>query len=208
MRSQLNQSPIKYIRNHAKPIVLAGVFAIAGIIALSFSSASEETENILVQYKADTGFSASAFDEKIEQLDGREVDDIATFRIKVIEVPKNQRDQIIKQLESDPNVETAEIDHIAYPETTVPNDTLYPQQWVWPKIQSNVVWDKTKGKSSTIVAVIDTGINMTHPDIKNLTALARNVATDTNDVTDTSGHGSVTASIVGASTNNGIGIVG
>lgn len=51
-----------------------------------------------------------------------------------------------------------------------PNDSLYPYQWHYPLINLPAAWDITQGSSSVVVAVLDTGVLLDHPDLKdNLT---------------------------------------
>lgn len=47
----------------------------------------------------------------------------------------------------------------------VPNDPEYGNQWYLDRIRATEAWDITFGKQVTVVAVIDTGINVNHPDI-------------------------------------------
>jgi subtilisin family serine protease len=46
-----------------------------------------------------------------------------------------------------------------------PKDPLYSKQWHLKKIQASKAWDQTKGASSVIVAVIDGGVQLNHPDL-------------------------------------------
>jgi subtilisin family serine protease len=73
------------------------------------------------------------------------------------------RDAVIKYM-ADPNVEYAEPNYIRHI-SMVPNDSLYSQQWALPKINAPQAWDISTGSSTVIVAVIDTGIDFTHPDL-------------------------------------------
>lgn len=45
-----------------------------------------------------------------------------------------------------------------------PSDELYPAMWHYPMIGLERAWDTTTGSSATVVAVIDTGMLMNHPD--------------------------------------------
>ena len=47
----------------------------------------------------------------------------------------------------------------------VPNDPYYPGMWNVPHLRVDTVWNTTRGSSSVLVAVIDTGCERTHPDL-------------------------------------------
>ncbi len=48
----------------------------------------------------------------------------------------------------------------------VPGDPLYEHQWYLPRINCPEAWDTTRGDSSMVVAVVDTGVYYNHPDLK------------------------------------------
>ncbi len=48
-----------------------------------------------------------------------------------------------------------------------PLDTLYPEQEYLRKIYANKAWDITREASDVIIAVIDTGVDIDNPDLKN-----------------------------------------
>lgn len=50
----------------------------------------------------------------------------------------------------------------------VPNDPGYPQQWGLAKIRGPEAWDRTTGDPSVIVAVVDTGVDLDHPELASL----------------------------------------
>jgi len=91
----------------------------------------------------------------------------------------------------------------------VPNDPSWSKQWGPQKIQADFAWNTTKGDSSVLVAVIDTGIDYTHPDLApNYVALGRDWVNDDEDPLDDAGHGTHCAGIIAAVLNNGVGIAG
>lgn len=49
----------------------------------------------------------------------------------------------------------------------VPNDSLISQQWALEKIKAFDAWDITQGSDTVLLAIIDTGIDYLHPDLKN-----------------------------------------
>jgi subtilisin family serine protease len=49
----------------------------------------------------------------------------------------------------------------------VPDDSLLSEQWALTRIQAFSAWDITAGSDTVLLAVIDTGIDYLHPDLKN-----------------------------------------
>lgn len=70
----------------------------------------------------------------------------------------------IKHLRSQSNTVYAEPDYILKP-FYIPNDSDYGEQWNYPIINLPTAWDTTLGDSNVIVAVVDTGVFLTHPDL-------------------------------------------
>lgn len=46
-----------------------------------------------------------------------------------------------------------------------PNDTYFENQWYLDQIQAEQAWDIEQGSSEVVIAVIDTGMDLSHPDI-------------------------------------------
>lgn len=46
-----------------------------------------------------------------------------------------------------------------------PNDPLYPQQWHHSKVSDPQAWAITQGSPNAVIAVIDTGVKWSHPDL-------------------------------------------
>ncbi|MDE6607068.1 MAG: S8 family serine peptidase [Lachnospiraceae bacterium] len=91
---------------------------------------------------------------------------------------------------------------------TAPNDTYFNKQWHHENINTVEAWNATKGKN-VIVAVIDSGIDYDHPDLKdNIIGHISTIAGDTGDGRDDNGHGTHCAGIIAATANNGIGVSG
>jgi len=94
----------------------------------------------------------------------------------------------------------------------VPNDPRVGDQWGWnpsPGISAYNAWDVTTGTTGTVVAVVDTGLDKSHPDIGNYLQ-GWDFANGDSEPEDGSkcGHGTHVAGTVGALTNNGVGVAG
>ncbi len=72
----------------------------------------------------------------------------------------------IKALQKDPAVVYAEPNYIRQATATTPNDEAYSAQWHYPLINLPAAWDLTTGSPGVIVAVIDTGVLLNHPDMQ------------------------------------------
>ena len=138
---------------------------------------------------------------------------------------------------------SADMQSVQASSTTYPNDPLYPNQWGLHNTEQNpfygtgnadisapLAWGATTGSSGVTVAVIDTGVDYTHPDLAanmwtNTKEIAGNGIDDdgngyiddvkgwnfvsnNNDPMDDNGHGTHCAGTIAAVGNNGIGIAG
>jgi thermitase len=122
----------------------------------------------------------------------------------------------VAKLQAQPDVVSAQTNTIGQLFTSVtPNDPLFPDQWSLPKIQAPSAWSMIE--TGRTIGIIDTGISYNHPDLADqvILGLDQCASLDANKncvvgfhPMDTFGHGTGTASIAGATTNNGIGMAG
>ena len=103
--------------------------------------------------------------------------------------------------------------------TAEPNDPLYAQQWHLRAINLPTAWDQTTGSADVTVAIIDSGVVTTHPDLAGKLLPGYDFVNSTDsgdgdgrdgDPTDPKGisHGTHVAGTVGAATDNGLGVAG
>ncbi len=90
--------------------------------------------------------------------------------------------------------------------STYPNDPLYPGQWGLQRTSSVASWKYSTGKD-IVIADIDTGITPGQEFAGKLVPGAHDFVTN-GFPTDYEGHGTYTASIEAANTNNGTGVAG
>jgi serine protease len=86
-------------------------------------------------------------------------------RADVIQQLKIDTIRAIKALRQRHDVLYAEPNYLRRP-MAVPNDSYYNLQWHYPLINLPQAWDITTGNSNVIVAVIDTGVLLSHPDLQ------------------------------------------
>ena len=99
--------------------------------------------------------------------------------------------ELARQLELDPNLESASVDWRAFP-AAIPNDPMYPDQWghnntaqmlsydwatyshengdpvgtIGFDANAQVAWDVTYGDPGVIIAILDSGVDIDHPDLR------------------------------------------
>lgn len=171
------------------------------------------------------------------------------FRIHQLQVKLSgteSEEDVLKKFRADTHIEWAEPNYRRFPRK-LSNDPLFPEQWYLKNTGQNggvpgidtgtaAAWNLTTGGRNVVVAVIDSGIDYTHPDIiRNMwhnsgedwvsgspgfngidddqngyidDYYGIDAANDNGDPMDTLGHGTHVAGIIGAVGNNGTGISG
>lgn len=152
---------------------------------------------------------------------------IPRINVYQVRIPKELNvEEMIYVLRQNPDVEYVGPNYKAYI-AVVPNDTLFEYQYALrntgqeigipgsPKgkaradVKATTAWDETKGTEEVLIAVIDTGVDFEHPDIKNkVTSRGHDFVNDDLDATDDNGHGTFVAGIAAAETNNSEGVAG
>lgn len=124
---------------------------------------------------------------------------------------KEKLEELLLLLRTHPEIEFAEPVPLMRP-TWVPNDldtTSSTDQYALQLMHAEKAWDITRGRKSVVVAVVDDGVNLDHPDLINKLVAGYDVADGDNnpDIPHTGfDHGTHVAGIVGAETNNDIGV--
>lgn len=91
----------------------------------------------------------------------------------------------------------------------IPNDALFEKyQWNIRDIQALKGWNLSKGSEDVIIAVLDTGVQLDHPDLVDKLITGYNVEDSTSNANDDFGHGTHVAGIIGATVNNEEGVAG
>ncbi len=83
----------------------------------------------------------------------------------------------------------------------------YGYQWFHNSVYNGFAWDVTEGDGVT-VAVLDTGADLDHDDLKNRIVGSYNVLDPESDAEDTDGHGSHIAGLIAAEKGNAYGGIG
>ena len=155
----------------------------------------------------------------------RQVENIAQGRV-VSQVPQigllrvrvhsgETVEQAVLRLRASGQVSYAEPNYVRYAFST-PSDTSFSsRQWGPQKISAPAAWDIWQPQAQTIIAIIDTGVALNHPDLTNKilrdasgNVVGYNFIAGNTNADDDHGHGTHCSGIAAAQTNNGVGIAG
>lgn len=150
-------------------------------------------------------------------IDGELVKNLQT--ICIFSSKNKTSSDLVQFFNDDSNVEYVEPTYIYLPNeqpltrrtmiARAPNDELYPDyQWNLPMIGTEVGWTFTRGSDKVTIAVVDTGVDLDHPDLVQRLTSGRNILADNDNPNDDNGHGTHVAGIIASQTNNREGIAG
>ena len=130
--------------------------------------------------------------------------------IQVEDLTPEKAEELCRELGNDPRVEYAEPDRPVRLFDTFPNDPnfMYGYQWPLFNMDMDYAWDRTTGSADVIVAVIDSGVDYTHPDLAGNCMAGYDFWNNDSDPMDDYYHGTHVAGIIGAVGNNGTGNAG
>lgn len=142
------------------------------------------------------------------EADAAVIDEIPQLDTLVIRTDEVNFERALRRFQARADVEYVEPDYIGYP-TWTPNDPSYTggQQWALGKIQMPLAWDLARGQGA-VIAVLDTGVDVNHPELQGRLLPGFSFTDDTTNVADNCGHGTHVTGIIAANTNNGVGIAG
>ncbi len=116
-----------------------------------------------------------------------------------------------RRLLSSPLVRLAEPNTVFRAAETVPDDPLYIQQWNLRGeygVRAPAAWDLQRGSAELTVAVVDTGMDYTHPDLSGRRDGGWDYFNRDPDPWDDNGHGTMVAGMACANSDNGTGLAG
>lgn len=128
-------------------------------------------------------------------------------KFRVVSVPAVQRELARKILLADPLVASVEDDAVASAAVT-PSDPFWPQQWNARRIRASEAWEVSRGDSSVTIAVIDTGVDRNHPDLRGRVVRGWDFHNNDANPYDDDGHGTAVATTAAAAGNDHVGIAG
>ncbi len=183
------------------------------------------TDQVLVKFKSFV--SKERVERTIATYRARPLKRIPHVDVYQLKIPEDSTvEEMTFLMGQNPDVEYVGPNYIARIAMT-PNDTFFnfqyalhntsqaigppgsPQGTLRADIKAPAAWEETQGDESLLIAILDTGVDVDHPDLVNkINANGYDFVNDDPDPIDDHGHGTFVAGIAAAETNNNEGIAG
>jgi len=182
-------------------VIIGMIFSLAGI-ALVAQAKSEPMERKIVVFQP-WFVNESAKDELISRFGGAEIKNLDLIGGMAVYLPPKAEEALSKRTEVLRIDDDVIIEALRKPAPVQPAETL---PWGVDRIDAEKVWGITTGDPIK-VAIVDTGIDLTHPDLKDNIKGGVSTVLYTISYNDDNGHGTHVAGIV-AAIDNEIGVIG
>lgn len=105
-----------------------------------------------------------------QSLQAQQVAALSQIDAIILHVPPGQEQQAASLAKQNPAVAFAEPDYIITADSgsssgRIPDDPFYDQQWSLQKIGVSIAWEVTTGLPDVLIAVVDSGVQLDHPDL-------------------------------------------
>src|ERR1041385_1836445 len=144
---------------------------------------------VLVKFRSNVGLDHAR--QIVAALGVREDGELPATGVLVLNLPE-QADEagFANALAARPDVEFAELDRILSPAEVTPNDPWFVNwEGHLKRIQAPAAWSTTTGSSNVVIAILDTGIDVSHQDLISKIVPGWNTYNNNSDVSDVAGHG-------------------
>lgn len=207
-----------------KLIILGALLVVQGEFTsiYKYKCTSNHIDNqIILSIKNEVNYVEELYDSlksfpayKIELSNQNKEDNFLFYKITFQDCDDNNLHYYLNKTKNINAIESASLNYYLKPqEIAISDDPYYDYQYYLNTINCN--WNFDSIENSIYVGIIDTGIDGNHPDLqKNINRELSHDFSGSNDsinyepLVDSVGHGTQIAGIIGATSNNGIGIKG
>jgi len=127
-------------------------------------------------------------------------------------VVRTENPELLKKIEGVRSIESNRV-FTLQTEPLFPDDPLYGDQWGYPMIEMPLAWNIVKGSPTVVVAVVDSGARLDHPDLQGIFLPGYDFTENDSDPTDNprsgkQSHGTHVTGTIAAVTDNSLGVAG
>jgi len=187
-------------------LLLGGLWA--AILLLIFSTHARASDRLLVRFRPGV---APAEQARLHREAGAVWEgEIAPLRVQVVrlagQIPAGRA---LGWYRARPQVEFAEPDALLEPAAVYPDDPYFAgYQDELALLGAPAAWELTTGSPEVLVAVLDTGVELSHPDLAGRLVSGWDFVQGDADPSDVYGHGTMVTGVLGAATDNALGVAG
>lgn len=161
---------------------------------------------VIVKFSVD--ISSEIKNRSIRRTDAKIVTEIPAVGATILKVPDGEVRTSIDELLGQPGVIYAEPNYFVEMTDIIPNDPGWGNQYNLTAIRAPAGWELNTGEVWVTIAIIDSGVDISHPDLFVRILPGHDFVNNDSDPQDDNGHGTHVAAIAAASTNNAVGIAG
>lgn len=211
---------------------LTSFLALTFTLAVASCSSSEDLVNPQINTPVSTGNEFNAFGQSTKRFVVSFKEDISDSEIAKLESESNAKfikvlpeigiavaeksdsqssenlENTIKAQSSVSDYEPVNLVKIEKIQGTKANDSSLSKQYHLDMINMHKAWTVTTGSSKVKIAIIDSGVDLNHPDLKSKITTGINIIDPDKKPMDDNGHGTHVAGIAAAATDNKIGVAG
>ncbi|MDD5309836.1 MAG: S8 family peptidase [Deltaproteobacteria bacterium] len=144
----------------------------------------------------------------LNELGAKVLGKIARLDVSRLKLPRGEKvERIVERLKKLPQVAYAEPNYLL--RITGPSDDArWSEQWDMRRMGADQGWAVERGSSGVVIAIVDTGVDLDHPDLKPKLVAGHDFVDNDDAPDDVGGHGTHCAGIAAAATGNGVGVAG
>jgi subtilisin family serine protease len=188
--------------------MLARCFLVGCLIPAALSASPDPDRfvpgRLLVKFRA--GTPAGLGNQALARFGARSVREMHQIGVHIVQLPPSASETAYARLlERAEEVEFAEPDALVPPDV-LPNDPYFSSQWHLTRIQAPEAWDVSTGAPGLMIAILDSGVDATHPDLAAKIVPGWNFYDNNGDTSDVYGHGTKVAGTAAAAADNAVGV--
>ncbi len=164
-----------------------------------------DPDTFVVQFRE--GLSVEEMERAVRAVGAEPKSTVPVLGTVVASIDEAELKEAEAELDQNPDVTTVEDNVLRYASVDSNDPGYYDQAHILTS-RLPVAWEVTKGSTSLDIAILDTGVDLDHPDLDGRLVTGTDVVNNDNNPMDDEGHGTMVAGIAAAETNNGLGVAG
>ena len=175
-------------------------------LALQPLSGEFVQDEVLIRFRRSA--EKAAIDKCLQDTSAYVKSQIEDLAVLVLKVPIGTVAESIASLSACPNTRYVEPNYTLQIADTIPSDAGWGLQYGLINIRAPQAWDLNTGSPAVTIAIVDTGVDLGHPDLAAKIVGGYDFVNNDNTPQDDNGHGTHVAGIAAAVSNNGAGVAG